>query len=88
MMFRKNNGGTKMQNEVFKILEDLTGEDLSNDQDRDLFGEGLLDSMAAVGLLLKLQETFDISVPVSEFKRSDWNTPKKILEQVKQLKEA
>ena len=52
-----------------------------------LFRSGIMDSMTTVQMLLTLQETFDITVPVSEFNRDDWNTPNKLVEQVKKLQD-
>lgn len=71
--------------EVVDIIEDLTGEDLSDDMDKNLFDSGLLDSLATVQMLLNLQEKFGIQVPVSEFNRDEWNTPNKIVKKVESL---
>ena len=70
---------------VLSILNDLTGEDLSGQMDENIFDNGLMDSMASVQMLLSLQEKFDIDVPVSEFNRSEWDTPNKIVAKVKDL---
>lgn len=64
---------------VLDILQDLTGEDLSQAMDTNLFESGLLDSMDTVQLLLELQDRLGITVPVSEFDRNAWNTPAKII---------
>lgn len=71
--------------EVLDILNDLTGEDLSDQMDENIFENGLLDSMASVQMLLNLQEKFGIDVPVSEFKRAEWDTPAKIVAKVESL---
>ena len=47
---------------VLDILNDLTGEDLSDQMDENIFDNGLMDSMASVQMLLSLQEKFDIDV--------------------------
>lgn len=74
------------QDTVLSILADLTGSDeVRTNLDLDLFGNGLLDSMATVQLLLQLQTELGIAVPVSEFDRSQWATPNKIIEQVEAL---
>lgn len=72
---------------VLNILEDLTGNDVSKDMDSNLFDAGLLDSMGTVQLLLQLQSELGIAVPVSEFERSEWDTPNKIVAQVKELQD-
>ncbi|WP_251716382.1 D-alanine--poly(phosphoribitol) ligase subunit DltC [Lactobacillus agrestimuris] len=71
--------------EVLDILNELTGEDLSENMDTNIFEDGLLDSMASVQMLLSLQEKFGIDVPVSEFDRSEWDTPNKIIAKVESL---
>lgn len=71
--------------EVLAILEELTGENLADQMDENIFDNGLLDSMASVQMLLSLQEKFGIDVPVSEFNREDWDTPAKIVTKVESL---
>ena len=71
--------------EVLAVLQDLTGEDLTDRMDDNIFDNGLMDSMASVQMLLNLQEKFDIDVPVSEFDRSEWDTPNKIVTKVESL---
>ena len=70
---------------VLDILNDLTGEDLPDQMDENIFDNGLMDSMASVQMLLNLQEKFDIDVPVSEFNREEWDTPNKIVAKVESL---
>ena len=70
---------------VLDILNDLTGEDLSDQMDENIFDNGLMESMASVQMLLNLQEKFDIDVPVSEFNREEWDTPNKIVAKVESL---
>ena len=53
--------------------------------DANLFDEGILDSMGSVQLLLELQNQLGIEVPVSEFERSEWETPAKIVAKVASL---
>lgn len=70
---------------VLNILTDLIGTDVSDSMDDNLFDAGLLDSMGTVQLLLQLQTELGIEVPVSEFERSGWDTPNKIIAKVKEL---
>ncbi|MHA5094500.1 D-alanine--poly(phosphoribitol) ligase subunit DltC [Oenococcus oeni] len=74
-----------MEKEVLAILENISGEDLSNQMDDNYFDNGLMDSMATVDLVLALQDKFGINVPISEFDRSKWDTPNKVIERVKEL---
>jgi len=70
---------------VLQILSDLTGNDVSGAMDDNLFDSGLLDSMGSVQLLLQLQTDLGINVPVSEFERSEWDTPNKIIAKAESL---
>ncbi|GEO73471.1 hypothetical protein FD30_GL002003 [Levilactobacillus namurensis DSM 19117] len=70
---------------VLSILSDLTGNDVSGAMDDNLFDSGLLDSMGSVQLLLQLQSQLGVNVPVSEFERSEWDTPNKIIAKVESL---
>ncbi|MFT8337696.1 D-alanine--poly(phosphoribitol) ligase subunit DltC [Schleiferilactobacillus harbinensis] len=73
---------------VLDILSDLTGSDeVKEDLDKNLFTSGLLDSMGTVQLLLELQSQLDVNVPVSEFDRTQWDTPNKIIAKVKQMQQ-
>ena len=72
-----------MKEQVLDILVDLTGsEEVRDDLNLNLFDNGLLDSMATVQLLLELQTQLGIDVPISEFERSEWDTPNKIIAKV------
>ena len=75
-----------MKDTVLDILADLTGSDeVKTNLDTELFNSGLLDSMATVQLLLELQTQLVVDVPVSEFERSEWDTPNKIIAKVEEL---
>jgi D-alanine--poly(phosphoribitol) ligase subunit 2 len=73
---------------VLDILSDLTGSgEVKEDLDKNLFTSGLLDSMGTVQLLLELQSQLDVNVPVSEFDRTQWDTPNKIIAKVEQMQQ-
>ncbi|GAF37571.1 D-alanine--poly(phosphoribitol) ligase subunit DltC [Lentilactobacillus farraginis] len=71
---------------VLSILNDLTGEDFSDRLDENLYDSALLDSMGTVQLLLDLQDKLGVNAPISEFNRSEWNTPAKIIAKAEALK--
>lgn len=74
-----------IKNGVLDVLADLTGsDDVKTNLDLNLFETGLLDSMGTVQLLLELQSQFGVEAPVSEFDRSQWDTPNKIIAKVEQ----
>ncbi|MFH5810120.1 D-alanine--poly(phosphoribitol) ligase subunit DltC [Companilactobacillus sp. FL22-1] len=76
----------EIKTKVIDILKDVTGlDDAGQDADQDLFKDGVLDSMATVEVLVNLQDEFGITVPVSEFDRSQWSTVNKIAQQVQEL---
>ena len=77
-----------VKSEVIEIIDELFMEDVSDMMDEDLFDAGVLDSMGTVELIVELESRFDIRVPVSEFGRDDWNTAKKIVEGVTELRNA
>ncbi|MFS7399727.1 D-alanine--poly(phosphoribitol) ligase subunit DltC [Carnobacterium maltaromaticum] len=71
---------------LLDILEDLTGSDEARENmDLALFDEGLLDSLGTVQLLIEIESTMGISVPVSEFDRTEWATPNLILQQLENM---
>lgn len=70
---------------VLAIIEDLTGENVSGNLDMDLYEDGLLDSMATVQMLVEIDGQLGITVPVSEYERSEWGTPQQIINQVTAL---
>ncbi len=69
---------------LFDLLEDVTGDAVVHDHENDdLFELGLLDSMAAIELLVGLEDEFGVSIAPTEVPREEMNTPNKILEQVR-----
>ncbi|MGO2082394.1 D-alanine--poly(phosphoribitol) ligase subunit DltC [Vagococcus sp.] len=70
---------------ILEILEDLTGTDLSNQLSLDLYEEGILDSMGTVQMLVEIDGQLGLTVPVSEYERSEWATPQQIIDQVSAL---
>ena len=52
-------------------------------RDEDLFDLGLLDSMAAVELLVGIEEEFGVSIAPTELPREEMNTVNLIVEQVR-----
>ncbi|WP_062805530.1 D-alanine--poly(phosphoribitol) ligase subunit DltC [Enterococcus pernyi] len=76
-----------MEEQVLTILAEITGTDeVKENKEIDLFGEGLLDSLGSVQLLVELDGQLDVQVPVSELDREEWATPNKIIDQVNELK--
>ncbi|ABP91798.1 Acyl carrier protein [Streptococcus suis 98HAH33] len=73
---------------ILNIIQELFMEDVSEMMDEDLLHAGVLDSMGTVELIVELESRFNITVPVSEFGREDWNTANKIISGVVELMHA
>ena len=68
---------------VLDLLEDVSGDPAVRDHlDEDLFELGFLDSMAAIELLVSLEEELGVSIAPTEVERSEMNTANKIAAQV------
>ena len=77
-----------IKSEVIDIIDEIFMEDVSDMMDEDLFDAGVLDSMGTVELIVEIESRFDITVPVSEFGRDDWNTANKIVAGIAELRNA
>ena len=77
-----------IKSEVIDIIDELFMEDVSDMMDEDLFDAGVLDSMGTVELIVEIESRFDITVPVSEFGRDEWNTANKIVAGIAELRNA
>lgn len=77
-----------IKTEVIALIDDLFMEDVTDMMDEDLYDAGILDSMGTVELIVAMEEKFEISIPVSEFGRDDWNTANKIIAGVQDLRNA
>lgn len=68
---------------MLDLLEDVCGDPAVRDHlDDDLFELGLLDSMAAIELLVSIEDEFGVSIAPTEVERSEMNTANKIVDQV------
>ncbi len=66
--------------QVLEMLVELCEDDIIlENPDIDLFEEGLLDSFGTINLLVEIESRFNISVPITDFNREEWNTPSRIV---------
>ncbi|MEE8716604.1 MAG: D-alanine--poly(phosphoribitol) ligase subunit DltC [Coriobacteriales bacterium] len=73
----------ELESRMLDLLEDICGDDAVRDhRDEDLFELGLLDSMAAVELLVSIEDEFGVSIAPTEVPRNEMNTVNLIIEQV------
>lgn len=72
-----------VRSRVLDLLEDVCGDPAVRDHvDDDLFELGLLDSMAAIELLVGIEDEFGVSIAPTEVPRDEMNTASKIADQV------
>lgn len=68
---------------VMDLLEDVAGDpEVRSHLDEDLFELGFLDSMAAIELLVGLEDELGVSIAPTETERAEMNTANKIIAQV------
>lgn len=73
----------ELEEKMLDLLEDITGDEAVREQrDVDLFEEGLLDSMAAVELLVDIEKEFGVSIAPTGVPREEMNTVNLIIHQV------
>ena len=70
------------EEKVLDMLEDICDDDaVREERDIDLFDAGLLDSMAAIELLVAIEEEFGVQIaPTAD--RDEMNTVNKIIHQI------
>jgi D-alanine--poly(phosphoribitol) ligase subunit 2 len=74
---------TDVANKVAELVAEISGEDeVLDERDIDLFEEEILDSMAAIELLVALKSEFGITIAPTELDREEMNTVNKIAARV------
>ena len=74
---------TEARAKVLDLLEDVSGDPSVRDYlDDDLFELGFLDSMAAIELLVGLEDELGVSIAPTAVERFEMNTANKIVAQV------
>jgi D-alanine--poly(phosphoribitol) ligase subunit 2 len=68
---------------VVELVVEISGEEeVAEERDIDLFEERILDSMAAIELLVALEDEFGVSIAPTELERDEMNTVNKIIARV------
>lgn len=71
------------EEKVLDMLEDICDDDaIREERDIDLFDAGLLDSMAAIELLVAIEEEFGVQIAPTAVDRDEMNTVNKIIHQI------
>lgn len=72
-----------IEEKVLDMLEDICDDDaVREERDIDLFDAGLLDSMAAIELLVAIEEDFGMQIAPTAVDREEMNTVNKIIHQI------
>ena len=68
---------------VINVLKTVSETDeVQKNLDLPLYDSQVLDSMKTVRLIVALSEEFGIDIPLAEFERERWATPRKIISDV------
>ena len=74
---------TDLEEKIINLVVDISGEeDVAEELDLDLFEERVLDSLAAIELLVAIEEEFGVSIAPTELEREEMNTINKIIARV------
>jgi len=72
-----------IEEKIINLVVDISGEeDIAEERDLDLFEERVLDSLAAIELLVAIEEEFGVSIAPTELEREEMNTINKIIARV------
>ena len=73
-----------MEEKVLTLIEEICEEDVIwQERDINLKEEGLMDSMAFVELLVRMEEEFNLKVAPTEVTYEEIDTPNKIIQYIK-----
>lgn len=73
----------ELEAEVLDMLEDICDDEaVREERDIDLLAAGLLDSLAAIEVLVEIEERFGVDIAPTAVERSEMNTVNKIIEQI------
>lgn len=73
----------ELEEQVLEILEEICDDEaVREERDIDLFDAGLLDSMAAIEVLVAIEERFGVDIAPTAVERDEMNTVNKIIRQI------
>jgi D-alanine--poly(phosphoribitol) ligase subunit 2 len=79
-----DNDGT-LRERVIDLIAEVTCEaDVGEACDLDLFEAGLLDSLAAIELLIGIEERFGVDIAPTAVERTEMNTVNRVIAQIEQ----
>jgi D-alanine--poly(phosphoribitol) ligase subunit 2 len=72
-----------LEEKITDLVIEISGEDeIADEPDLDLFEEQVLDSMAAIELLVAIKDEFGVTIAPTELEREEMNTLNKIIARV------
>ena len=72
-----------LEKQIIDLIVEITDEeDVAEERDIDLFEEDILDSMAAIELLVAIKDNFGVTIAPTELEREEMNTLNKIIARV------
>lgn len=73
----------ELEEQVLEMLEEICDDEaVREERDIDLFDAGLLDSMAAIEVLVAIEERFGVDIAPTAVERDEMNTVNKIIRQI------
>lgn len=73
----------ELEMQVLDMLEDICDDEaVREERDIDLFDAGLLDSLAAIEVLVAIEERFGVDIAPTAVERDEMNTVNKIIHQI------
>jgi len=76
-----------MQELIYNILEEITGEDLREESNVNLFESERLDSLGIIELIVAIEDNFNIKLDPAVVGRKDIESPNKLIEYLKNLQD-
>ncbi len=72
-----------LEQQALDMLEEICEDEaVREERDIDLFDAGLLDSLAAIELLVAIEERFGVDIAPTAVERTEMNTVNKIIHQI------
>lgn len=73
----------ELTEQVLEMLEEICDDEaVREERDIDLFAAGLLDSLAAIEVLVDIEERFGVEIAPTEVERNAMNSVNKIIDQI------
>ena len=76
-----------MQETIYDILEEITGEDLREESNINLFDSGRLDSLGIIELIVAIEENFNLKLDPAIVSRKDIETPNKLIKYLQNMQD-